>query len=63
MSYEEIRARLAEQYGWTFDAIDDMSFEQIGSACAGGKRQVAIPVGSPEEVREIARDWRRWYGV
>ena len=64
MSYEELRADLCEAYpGWTFEAIDDMSFEQIESACRRGKKSKGIPVHSDEEVREIARNWRKYYGI
>jgi hypothetical protein len=64
MSYGEIREKLIELHpGWTYDTVDDMSFEQIDLAIAGGKRTRDIPVSSAGEVREIARDWRQWYGV
>lgn len=63
MSYEEIRANLAEAYHWTFAEIDDMSFEQISSACRKGKRPAGIPIHSVEDVQRIAKEWRRYYGV
>ena len=63
MTYEEVRAELAEQFGWTFAAIDDMTFEQIDSARRMGKRSPGIPVGSDEDVKEINRNWRKYYGI
>lgn len=63
MSYEELRAQLAEHYGWTFDAIDTMTFDQIESAWTGGKKSKGIPVRSKEEAMEINRNWRRHLGI
>jgi hypothetical protein len=63
MTYEEVRARLAEDFGWTFDVIDDMSFEQIRSAITRGEPDRGIPVSSVEEAREVAANWRTYLGV
>ena len=63
MTYEELRAKLAELYGWDFATIDEMSWDQINSACRGGKPRGGIPVHTVEEVREIARNWRKYAGI
>lgn len=63
MSYEEVRAELAERYGWTFDVIDGMSFEQLESAVLGGKRSKGIPVESNADAEQVARDWRKYVGI
>lgn len=63
MTYEEVRVRLAEDFGWTFDVIDDMSFEQINSAVTRGKPPTGIPVNSVEEAREITENWRKYVGI
>jgi len=63
MEYEQLRAQLAEHYGWTFEAIDTMTFDQIESAWTGGKRRKGIPVRSNEEMQEISRNWRRYLGI
>jgi len=64
MTYEEIRAGLCEMYpGWTFDAIDDMSFEQIDSAIRKGKKPEGIPINSIDEAREINLNWRKYVGI
>ncbi len=63
MSYERIRAALCEQYGWTFAVVDEMSLEQIESACAGGKQSRGMPVNSVEDVKRLARNWRRVMGI
>jgi len=60
MEYEQLRVHLAEHYGWTFDVIDNMTFDQIESASTGGKREKGIPVRSLEEALEITRNWRRY---
>jgi hypothetical protein len=53
---------LAERYGWTFDAIDEMSFEQIESACRGGKPE-KLTARSLDEAVEIAKNWREYYRI
>jgi hypothetical protein len=60
VSYEEVRAKLALTYGWTFDSIDGMSFDQIASALRHGKRKKGVPVSSDDDVRALARQWRRF---
>ena len=40
-----------------------MSFEQIESACTGGKRPKGIPVKSGEDVMRVARNWRKHLGI
>jgi hypothetical protein len=66
---------LAKFYGWTFDAIDGMSFEQIDSAYAcmpieqtdgsvrPNRRSKGIPVESVEQAQEISANWRDYYGI
>jgi hypothetical protein len=49
--------------GWTFDTIDDMSFEQIDSALRRGKPTKGIPIHSAEEARDIAVNWRKYLGI
>ena len=63
MPYDEMRAQLAEHYGWTFTVIDDMTFDQIESAWTGGKKSKGIPVRSAEEAAEVTRNWRRHIGI
>lgn len=63
MRYEEIRAELAAIYHWPFAVIDGMSFEQIDSAMRGGKRPKGIPIESIEQAQDIARNWRRYWGL
>lgn len=75
MTYEEVRATLCKFYGWTFDDVDGMSFEQIDSACAcmpeeqadgtirPSPRQSGISVNSIEEIREINANWRQYVGI
>ena len=54
-------------YGWTFDAIDEMSWEQIDSACRAGKPARAATTHSLEEAVRMAKDlrenWREYIGV
>ena len=44
-----------------------MTFEQIDSACRGGKRPKGVTAHSFEEAAELAKDmqenWRKYYGV
>lgn len=40
-----------------------MSFEQIDSAWRAGKPAKGIPITSDAQVREIARNWRQYYGI
>ena len=54
---------MAEKYGWTFDEIDDMSFEQISSALDDGKRPKGIAVKSADDVKEINKYWRKMVGI
>lgn len=63
MTYEEVRARLAEDFGWTFDQIDDMSFEQIASALSRGEQSKGIAISSAEEALEITENWREYVGI
>lgn len=67
MTYEEARVYLAQTYGWTFEQIDNMTFEQISSAAREGKPNRGIKAGSLEEALKIQRDmranWRHYYGV
>ncbi len=63
MRYEQLRAELAEHYGWTFAAIDDMTFDQIVSAWTGGKPSKGIPVRSKDEAAAVTRNWRRHLGI
>lgn len=64
MSYEEVRCKLAEAYGWTFDVIDEMSFGQIRSAMAGGKsRGGKMPVNCREDVEWYSENWRLVHGI
>lgn len=61
MTYEQIRAGLAEKYGWTFDVIDNMSFDAIESALVGTKKRTGLAITDDSEVFEMARNWRRYY--
>ena len=64
MSYTEIRAELAEQYGWSFDVIDNMSFEQIVDARCGGKPESdGVPFESVEQFHEIQQNRRKYLGI
>ncbi len=66
---------LAKFYGWTFETIDNMSFEQIESAIAcmpvehedgsvrPERRQRGISVDSMEQVEEINAHWREYFRV
>jgi hypothetical protein len=63
MEYEELRAHLAERYGWSFDIIDGMTFDQIESAWTGGKRSKGIPVRSMDEAMAVNRNWKRYLGL
>jgi hypothetical protein len=64
MTYLEVRAALCEMYpGWTFDTIDDMSFEQISSALSRGDAATGIPVYSAGEALEVAANWRVYLGI
>lgn len=61
MPYTELRCKLCERYpGWTFDDVDNLTFEQIGQACAGGK-PVEIEVATVGDVQEAVRQWRGYY--
>lgn len=63
MTYEETRCLLAERYGWTFDTIDDMSFEQISLALGGGKeRNKSIEIESMADIAWIQANLRKVYG-
>jgi len=50
--------------GWTFDTIDDMSFEQIESAMTKGRPREtnAVPVESMEDVWWVQANIRKVYG-
>ncbi len=63
MSYPELQAHLAEKYGWSFEQIDDMSFEQISSALDDGKKPKGIIVKSADDVKEINKHWRKMVGI
>jgi hypothetical protein len=63
VSYEEIRADLAERYHWTFDTIDNMSLEQIASAMSSGKKPKGIPIENAEEAKDMTKNWRIYYGI
>lgn len=63
MTYEEIRAKLAEFYGWSFREIDEMSWDQINSACRAGKRNDGIEINSIEDAIEIQKNWRAYAGL
>jgi hypothetical protein len=63
MTYEEVRARLAEDFGWSFDTIDDMSFEQINSAITRGEKSQGIPIESISDMDDINRNWRTYVGI
>lgn len=63
MEYEELRAKIAEHYGWSFALIDDMTFDQIESAWMGGKKAKGVRVRSPEEAMEVTKNWRRYLGI
>jgi hypothetical protein len=49
--------------GWTFETVDNMSFEQINSAIREGKKPAGIPIESHEEAHEINRNWRQYVGI
>lgn len=61
MSYEELRARLAERYGWSFSTIDDMDFDQIASAWRSGQRLRGVTIRDEADVNAMRRDWRLFY--
>jgi hypothetical protein len=62
MSYEEMRCKLAEVYGWSFRDIDDMSFEQIDSAWRGGKKDNRMSIDSFDDVKWLAENSRKVWG-
>lgn len=53
---------LCERYGWTFDTVDNMSFEQIWSAMSGGKKFEGIEVQTVAEVQWMADNPRLVWG-
>ncbi len=60
-SYAELRGKLCERYpGWTFDTVDNLTFEQIGHACTGGK-PVEIVFSDEAEVPQTVTRWREYY--
>ncbi len=59
MTYEEQRASLAQEYGWTYETIDSMTFEQISDALRGGKVEQKFPVHSHDDVIRMNRRMRR----
>ncbi len=63
MTYEEVRAELCERYGWGFDQVDNLTFDQIESAWVGGKRGPVLRTKSIKELRDMARDWRKHLGI
>lgn len=64
MSYEEVRVGLCRLYpGWTFDTIDNMSFEQIESALNEGKKPKGLTIESHEQLADINKNWRLYYGI
>lgn len=48
-------------------AVDDMTFDQIGSLLSRGQSSQELTAQSPGEIAEIARDyrenWRRYHGL
>jgi hypothetical protein len=69
IEYEEMRSTLAERFGWTFDTIDAMPFDQINDAwrhLAGRKKPLKLDLGWEQqrswadyldEVLEMPRGW------
>jgi hypothetical protein len=61
LPYTEIRCKLCERYpGWTFDAVDNMTFEQIGQAWNGGK-PVEITLEDSGQIEDTVSRWREYY--
>ena len=61
ITYEEVRAKLAEWYGWSFDTIDNMTMEQINSAvCQGKQKADGVPI---EYADDFQQRWREYYGI
>lgn len=59
--YPVLRARLCEKHpGWTYDTVDDMTFEQIGMACNEGK-PVEVPMEDDEQLEAVTANWRDYY--
>lgn len=56
-----MRASLALKYGWTFDAIDAMTFDAIEDAMREGKPPRGVIFGDDAGKAEISRNWRRYY--
>jgi hypothetical protein len=60
-SYAELRCKLCEKYpGWTFETVDNMTFEQIGQACNDGKRFEVVVEEEADLAQSRAR-WREYY--
>lgn len=63
MTYDEVREALCIRYaGWTFDTVDNMTFDQIEIAWNRGKKAKGLAVNSDEDVERINREWRRYVG-
>jgi hypothetical protein len=60
--YSEIRAKLCEKYpGWTFETVDNMTFEAIESAWHDGKPTRGITIDDPSQATDMAKRWREFY--
>jgi hypothetical protein len=61
ITYEEVRAKLAEWYGWSFDTIDNMTMEQLDSAIRKGKPEAeGVPI---EYADDFQKRWREYLGI
>jgi hypothetical protein len=61
ITYEEVRAKLAEWYGWSFQTIDDMTTEQLDSAIRKGKPESdGVPI---EYADDFQKRWREYLGI
>jgi len=62
-----IFAELALEYGWTFDQIANMTFDQLYLARTHGKApKTGIRLGTGEQAlintEQVRRNWRRYIG-
>ena len=58
LPYTEVRAKLCETYGWTFEYVDGLSFEQIRMAWSGGKGAQGLPVEDAAQAAHVYEHWR-----
>jgi hypothetical protein len=61
VSYPEQRASLAREFGWSYETIDSMTFDQIHDALCDGKveRKYKVGAGTHENVLRLNRRFRR----